>query len=189
MKRFSFLRNALLPRSFSRNAIFVPASFLFRSISVPFSFLSPFLFKINVLFASQTDFSFTFLAKMWGKITKLILRNPFDKFQAKNIEVLSKFHGLSFRMERKKERIRSFFRSSKFGISFLPRSFRKILFSFLPRSSKKGTRSRTRSFWNAFLHTLVRGGGGFKKNKNLITLAPTLKFLIQKQIVKNQSFS
>ena len=40
----------------------------------------------------------------------------------------------------KKERIRSFFRSSIFGTSFLSRSFWETWFSFLPRSSQKRKR-------------------------------------------------
>ena len=86
MNRSSFLRNAFLPRSFSRNAIFVPASFLFskwrfrsclRSFFVPFSVPLPVSLENHRTPTIQNQLVFHIFTKMGDNLKNLTLKTTF----------------------------------------------------------------------------------------------------------------
>ena len=130
--RSSRLPISFLPRSFSINGVFVPASFLLRSF-----FRSFFRFFWNSLYTHpQKSTCLSHFLSIWGvNFKKAVFKSSFENFLSSNvkekIEVLPTYDEFFYWKERKKERNRSFFRSSIFAVPFLPRSFWKKL-TFVP---------------------------------------------------------
>ena len=135
MNRSSFLRHAFLLRSFSRNVIFVPASFLFSKwrfcsclVPLPFLFWSSFhsFWKPSYTHPRNP----TYFSHFWTKLRnnlKLYLRTTLENLIStifnKKLKFCKNFDEFFFWKERKKERFRYFFRSSIFFASFRPRCF------------------------------------------------------------------